>query len=121
MNEAEIIIKCPKCFNKALFKSSWNTNRYVLHPAIEGKVICTNCGYNGSLKFSKEYYYYQIPIANRTLYARNLENLIAIRTFFEKNKTISELGLDFPKSFYENKEEIIKKVNTILEKEKGIS
>ena len=119
MDEAQIIIKCPKCSQKALFKSSWNNDLYVLHHEVEGKVVCSGCGYTGSKEFSNKDYYYQIPIKNRTLYARTLENLIAIRDFFQDNKKISEPELDFPKVFYECKDEIVKKINHILKDEPG--
>lgn len=117
MKEAQIIIKCPKCSQKALFKSAWKTELYVLRPELKGDVICSSCGYAGSREFSKEDYYYQIPIKNRTLYARTLENLIAIRDFFLENKKKEEPELDFPKEFYECKDEIIKRIDQILKDE----
>ena len=119
MDEAQITIKCPKCSQKALFRSVWNDDLYVLRPEIKGKVICSSCGYTGSKEFSNEDYYYQIPIKDRALYARTLENLIAIRDYFQDSKKIKEPELDFPKSFYKYKDEIVKKINHILKDETG--
>ena len=113
--EAEVIIKCPKCSRKAIFKSPWTG--YKLHPEITGSAFCFSCGYTGRRDLSGKDYYYQIPIGNRVLYAWTLENLIAIKNYFEEGMKNDEPSLDFPKLFYKRREEIIRKINLILKSE----
>ena len=118
MKETEVIVKCPKCQKKALFKSTW-IGSYVLRPASEGYVSCTYCGHSGKYIFSKESYYYQIPIGDRILYARTINNLIAIKRFFENDMKTEELYLDFPKEFYVHKKLIIQKIAALLQQEEN--
>ena len=118
MEVSEVIVKCQKCKEKALFKSSWVVN-YVRSPSEDGYITCTHCGYNGKHKLSSENYFYQIPIGNRTLYARNINNLVTIKDFFEQGmKTDGDPNLDFPKEFYLRKDEIIEKINALVKEEK---
>jgi hypothetical protein len=119
MDEAQIIIRCPKCSKKALFKSTWNKERYVLQINSIGNVVCSFCGYNGSKEFSNDDYYYQLQIEDRKLFARNLDNLIAIRDFFQENRKMTSPEFDFPKLFYESKKEFIEKINKLLKTESG--
>lgn len=118
MNTITIDIKCPKCSNKATFHSKL-VGTYKLYPEKKGKITCLFCGKNGEFNFSNKDYYYQIHIGDRKLYAKSLDDLIIIKNYFEKGLSIGDPNLDFPKEFYFRKEEIIKKINVIIEKEKG--
>lgn len=83
---------------------------------------CTHCGHNGEHTFSNQDYYYQIDVGGRKLFARNLENLIALRNFFDdgfKTKLREELEFDFPKEFYQNRHLIIKRISKLIEDERG--
>lgn len=111
-------IICPKCSNKAQFHSDL-VGRHKLHPDVNGKVICINCGFSGSHVFSNKDYFYQIEIGGRKLFAQNKENLITVRDFFQDGFNCKEKGnpeLDFPKEFYLNKEKIVKQIDLLLER-----
>jgi|GEM_PF-1722867 len=113
-------IICPKCAEKARFHSEL-VGDYKLYPDKNGKVSCTNCGFNSNHAFSNKDYFYKVQVADRTLYAQTLEKLIALRDYFknyEQDKGHHSPDTDFPKTFYSNKEDIVKKINFILEKEK---
>jgi hypothetical protein len=55
------------------------------------------------------------------LFARNRDSLIRLRDYFKEGYKNSgaDPELDFPKSFYLKREEIVKKINSIVEKEAG--
>jgi hypothetical protein len=116
--EALVDIICPNCSRKAQFHSEW-TGGYVLHPDTNGKVTCLHCGLNKDYVFSNKDYFYQIQVDERILFARNLDSLIGMRNYFRDGhkKPGKDPELDFPKSFYLKREEIVKKINAILEKE----
>lgn len=119
MNQVTIDIKWFDCCKRATFHSVLiGTNK--LFPETKGRIACGYCGKNGPFEFTNKYYYYQIPIGNKTLYARSVENLNTIRNYFERGLSSTENPeSDFPKEFYRRKEEIIKKINAIIEKENG--
>jgi hypothetical protein len=119
MKEVTVDIVCPKCSKKALFHSEY-VGTYKLYPKKEGKITCVNCGLNGLHIFSNKDYYYQIPVGNRILYAGTKDYLIFLKNFFReeyKHKTGGDSELDFPRIFYLKREEIVKKINSLLEKE----
>ncbi len=116
--QTEIVIKCPKCSEKALFKSVLTGDSYVKYPERKGIAICKHCGYNSVISFTQELYYYKIIIDNNTLFARSLDNLILIRDHLQYGIKNTEPDTDFPKWFYENKVEVIRKINALLALEK---
>jgi hypothetical protein len=112
-------IICPKCSGKAQFHSEL-IGSYKLYPNSNGKLTCTHCGFNANHIFSNRDYSYQIEVRGRKLFARDRDNLIKLRDFFEHGYNHKEKGdpeLDFPKEFYLNKEEIVKQINNFLERE----
>ena len=116
----DVDIICPKCSEKARFHSDL-VGDYKLYPDKNGKVTCTSCGFNSNHTFSNNDYFYKVQIADRTLYAQTLEKLIALCDYFknyDQNKDHHSPDTDFPKTFYSNKEEIVRKINLILDKEK---
>lgn len=121
MNKVTIDINCPRCRKKAIFHSTL-VGTYKLYPETKGRITCGFCGLNVEHDFDNTDYYYQLTIGNRTLFARDKENLISIRNFFEqgyKDKTNKiDPELDFPKEFYSRKEEIVKKIDLLIEKER---
>lgn len=112
-----IDIICPKCAKKALFQSVWVGN-YVLFPDRAGRASCLHCGYNKEHIFSNKDYFYQIEVGNRKLYARSIEDLKILQAYFREKKGNTEPSRDFPKLFYLRREEIIAKIDVIIEKEK---
>ena len=62
-------------------------------------------------------YYFQIPVGNRYLYARNRENLLVLRKYFDENLTTDDPNMDFPREFYINKVALIKSIDKRLKKE----
>ncbi|MCE3229434.1 MAG: hypothetical protein K0S32_3985 [Bacteroidetes bacterium] len=115
-NKVVIEIICPKCSKKALFQSML-IGSYKLYPDKNGKVSCTNCGFNSTHIFSGKDYFYKIEIDNRILYAQTREKLISLRDYFKNSSQKGNIGpdMDFPKVFYTHKGEIIKKIDAILE------
>jgi len=116
-----IDIICPECNNKAEFLS----NEIVVVsctwcPSNEGKIICLKCGLIKNGVFNQEMYYFQIPVGNRYLYARNRENLIALRKYFDENLKIDDPNMDFPREFYVNKIVLIKSIDKRLKKERKV-
>ncbi len=121
-NSIDIEIICPRCRKKALFHSN-SSGTSKSYPNKNGKVTCTNCGFNGNHTFTKENYFYKFEIKNRFLYAQNLEKLISIRDYFKNHGNIKmhqDPNFDFPKVFYSNKLELIKKINLLLDQESVI-
>ena len=109
-----IEVKCPKCSKKASYYAS-QAGSYAFKVASEGKVFCTNCGLNKNHTFSSMDYYYAIPIKGRYLYARTLENLKFLRQYFAENRrTQGDPELDFPKVFYENRQELVRLIDKRL-------
>jgi hypothetical protein len=107
-------IICPKCKEKAIFHSTY-VGTYKMYPDKDGKVSCTHCGFNSSYHLTNKDYFYQIPIGKRILYAMNKEKLISLKIYFENNCKMNEPDLDFPKEFYLRKNEIIQKINLIIQ------
>ena len=89
--KADIEIFCPKCKSRADFFSESVVRWTRIVPDIEGKVICTSCGYNKEHHFTPEDYYYSIPVGNRNLYARTMENLKTLLKYFKEDKRLKEL------------------------------
>lgn len=88
-------------------------------PDTSGKIICGNCGLNKGHQFTSKDYYYSIPTGNRLLYARTMEELKSLLIYFKKNKGLQgDPELDFPKEFYENRLDIINRIEKRIEKEK---
>jgi hypothetical protein len=116
--ESSVDIICPRCFSKAKFYSEL-VGTYKMYPNKNGNVVCRHCGFAGQHVFSNKDYYYQVEVGKRTLYARNLENLISLRDYFQegyKSKPKGDPEHDFPQEFYVNREEIVKKINSVLTK-----
>ena len=110
-----IDIKCPSCANKAtFFCESGQTGKF--QKVTTGEVRCGHCGYiNASFNFTNEHYYYQVSIGNRKVFASSLNHLIGIRNYFYERKKINdEPDYDFPKSFYQQRNEIVKKIDKIM-------
>lgn len=83
-------------------------------PYMDGKASCIHCGYNSTFRFTTKDYYYKIPIGDRTLYAKTFENLLFLRDYFKgKRKINDDPDIDFPRLFYKNRMEIIKKIDQI--------
>lgn len=81
-----------------------------------GKASCIHCGYkHPKLTVVNEDLYYKFPVADRMFYARNKENLIWLRDFFKNHyRSDDESDLDFPKTFYVHRDEIVKKIESLL-------
>ena len=111
-----IEIPCPKCAKKAIFHSNEWGGSYIYRPSKEGIVKCSYCGYNKSFLFSSEHYYYKIAVGKRYLYARTRKNLIFLRNYFANTryKNFNDPGLDYPKSFYKNRLDIVRKIDNKL-------
>ena len=115
---SNIDIKCPKCSNKASFFSDKEIKQRFIIRSCEGKAVCLKCGFNKKHSFSEKDYYYAIPIKDRILYGRNIKNLVELKKHFKENLKIWEdPELDYPKVFYQNKDEIITQIDKILKKE----
>ncbi len=115
MKEPDIEIICPKCSKKAFYYASGWTNEYISKPKNEGIIKCVNCGLIKNHSFSNTDYYYKIDVENRTLYARNRNNLMRIRRYFDKNlKRSTDPELDFPKEFYKKRMLIVKLIDKKL-------
>ncbi|MCU0436759.1 MAG: hypothetical protein MUC49_02525 [Raineya sp.] len=117
MEEARVDVICPKCSKKAVYYAEW-TGSYVQYPKKKGVVKCSYCGLHKKHTFSSQDYFYKISIGTRLLFARNIEKLNCIKTFFEKNLKTEEPDLDFPKEFYQRKDLIIKEIQKILNNSK---
>ncbi|AFM04722.1 hypothetical protein Fleli_2350 [Bernardetia litoralis DSM 6794] len=108
----DIEIKCPNCQSKANFYADGTTGEYVLKPSHIGKMSCVKCGMNKKIEIKTEMYFYQIPVDNRILYARTFDNLLILRKYFAENmKMYSDPELDFPKSFYKKRKEIVQLID----------
>lgn len=118
MQRPPIEIRCPNCALKAFYYSESITLNMNIVPGLKGKAICSHCGFNSHFEFSNKHYYYQILVGERILYARTLENLIALREYFkEGKKTSGDPDEDFPKIFYQNRDKIIKEIDKIVEEQ----
>lgn len=116
--KVNVEIICPNCAKKALFHSVL-IGTYKLYPDKNGRVTCISCGYNSSHVFSNRDYFYKVVVGRRILYAQTLENLILLRNYFLSGqyKGYRSPDDDYPKVFYKGKEEIIRKIDRILEDE----
>lgn len=97
---------------------------YKLYPHTLGLISCTHCGLNRKHNFTNQDYYYQIDVGERKLFAQNRDNLVFLRDFFQdgyKTKANEDPELDFPREFYQNKDVIVKRINRLLEIERGYS
>jgi hypothetical protein len=116
--DVDIEIKCPVCKKKASFFANEKVVRNtVVVPSLQGTVICFHCGANKNFTFSNNDYYYQVRVEKRILFARTLEHLLFLKTYFEEKKRTDDFSLDFPKTFYKSREEIVEKINMIIKKE----
>lgn len=110
-------IICPECGSKAEFLSNEEVVIFTIwRPSKEGKIICSKCGLIKNGVLDKDMYYFQIPVGNRYLYARNLDNLIALRNYFDGNLKTNDPNMDFPREFYTNKVALIKSIDKRLKK-----
>ncbi len=117
----ELEIVCPRCTKKAIFHSVL-IGTYKMYPDKNGNVTCTHCGFNANHIFSNADYYYRVSVVDRTLYAQTLDKLILLQNYFknyDQNKIHHDPNIDFPKTFYKNRKEIVKRIDSILEKEIG--
>ncbi|BDS10882.1 hypothetical protein [Aureispira anguillae] len=114
----DIEIICPSCSSKAAFYAPTVVRRTCYVPDMKGKVACSFCGCNREHDFTSKDYYYSIPVGRRFLYARTMENLKVLLAYFKENKRRqSDPELDFPKEFYENRLEIVKRIENKIYKE----
>jgi len=113
--EADIVIVCPKCGSKASFYSPSVVRQTKVVPSLEGKVVCSSCGVNKAHTFSSNDYFFKIEVGGRFLYARTLQKAEALKTYFEKDeRNLGDTELDFPKVFYEHKDEIVRKLDQLI-------
>jgi len=118
----DIEIICPSCSKKAAFYSSNIVQWTKIVPRKNGKIVCSSCGINKKYQFTSKDYYYSVPVKNRFLYARTLENLKTLLAYFKGNQRLkSDPELDFPKEFYENRLDIIKQIEKRIETELKVS
>lgn len=111
--EIDVDIICPACSRKALLSASCEFTGYMFRPKkIVGKASCIHCGYSHpKLTVVNADFYYQFPVGDRMFYARNKENLRALLGIFKEEE---EEGYDFPKTFYAHRDEIVKKIESLL-------
>jgi rubredoxin len=112
--EPDIVIICPNCSGKAAFSSPSVVRQTVVVPSLEGKVTCPMCGLSKAHTFSSTDYFYKIEIGGRSLFARNLGNADALRKYFAYGGKSDSPELDFPKVFYECREEIVRKLGDMI-------
>lgn len=84
----DIDIICPKCERKAAFYAPSVVLWTRVVPDINGKVICSSCGLNKDYQFDSKDYYYSIPIGSRFLYARTIDKLKDLLTYFKEDKRL---------------------------------
>lgn len=114
----DIDIICPKCAKKAAFFAPRIIRFTQVVPDINGKVICSACGLNKNHQFSNKDYYYSIPVWSRFLYARTMDNLKHLLTYFKENKRLNGYPEhDFPKQFYTNRLEIVNQIEKRIKEE----
>lgn len=114
---AKVDVVCPECGRKACFKSSWNSG-YIRRPQNEGVLTCIHCGLVKSYKLDNLKYYYAIEVGGRHLVGRTKDDFITLYNYFRENKRWEEdPDLDFPKVFYINRKELIKKARKLLDQE----
>ena len=114
----DIEIICPKCSQKAAFFSPSVIKWTRVVPDINGKVICGSCGLNRDHQFTPKDYYYSIAVGKRFLYARTFEKLEDLHIYFKEDKRLNGTPeLDFPKIFYENRLEIVNKIEKLINNE----
>lgn len=112
-----IDIICPACSRKALLTiDSKVPDGMFSAKRFAGKASCIHCGFkHPKLTVVNEDLYYKFPVADRMFYARNKENLIWLRDFFKnRSQGDNEPYLDFPKTFYMHRDEIVKKIDSFL-------
>jgi hypothetical protein len=116
--EPDIIIVCPKCGRRASFYSPSVVRQTKVVPSLEGKVACSSCGLNKAHIFSSNDYFFKIEVGDRFLYARTLKKAEALKTYFEKDEQSSgDPELDFPRVFYERKDEIVRKLDQLIKEQ----
>ncbi|MEO1051108.1 MAG: hypothetical protein AAFX87_10790 [Bacteroidota bacterium] len=114
----DIEIICPKCSKKAAFYAPGVVRSAMVVPDINGRVVCGFCGFNKAHQFTRKDYYYAIPVGDRFLYARTIENLKILLTYFKEDKRIKgDPELDFPKVFYENRLDIVNRIEKRIDQE----
>ena len=113
--EPDIVIVCPKCASKAAFYSPSIVRHTVLVPSLAGTVVCPSCGFNKAHTFSSSDYFHKIEVGDRFLFARTLSTANALKDHFENDSRRStDPELDFPKVFYERKDEIVRKLDQLI-------
>ncbi|WPV63757.1 hypothetical protein [Chitinophaga sp. LS1] len=115
--EIDVDIICPACSRKALLSASCEITGYMFRPKkIIGKASCIHCGYSHpKLTVVNADFYYQFPVGDRMFYARNKKNLRELLGFFKEGKKWDdELCFDFPATFYVHRDEIVKKIESLL-------
>ena len=119
MSNPDIDMICPNCGQKAgFFADGKMEGSYIIKPSKEGKVICKNCGLNKQIIFQKEMYYFQIPIGKRVFYARKIENLKILQTYFgEEGRLHKDPDLDFPAEFYKHRLKLAELIKIRIEEE----
>ena len=106
-------IICPACSRKALLSADCEITGYMFRPKkITGKASCIHCGYSHpKLTVVNADFYYQFPVGDRMFYA----NLIALRDFFKEHQNgDDESCMDFPKTFYVHRDDIVRKIESLL-------
>ena len=113
--EPDIVIACPKCGSKASFYTPSVVRQTKVVPSLEGKVVCSSCGLNKAHTFSPNDYFFKIEVGGRFLFARTLHKAEALKSYFEKDeRSFGDPELDFPKVFYERKDEIVRKLDQLI-------
>jgi hypothetical protein len=82
-----------------------------------GLVKCLQCGVIQKVSLNDELYFYKVAVGTRYLLARKRENLIVLRDWFSMEKRPYVGTTDFPKSFYQDREQIIKGIDSLLARE----
>lgn len=82
-----------------------------------GLVKCQHCGTIQKAILNEELYFYKVEVGTRYLVARKREYLISLRSWFTREKRPYVGTTDFPKSFYQNREQIIKGIDSLLARE----
>ena len=73
---------------------------------------------NKDYQFESKDYYYSIPIGSRFLYARTIDKLQDLLTYFKEDKRLKgDPELDFSKEFYESRLEIVNQIEKRFGKE----
>ena len=75
---------------------------------------CPSCGLNRAHTFSSADYFYKIEVGGRFLFVRNLSNAVILKEYFSSGGKTYSPEQDFPKVFYEHREEIVRKLGDLI-------